>query len=126
MRCIIKYILKLKKCGEILRSLGVDFNKICVFYGKCCVRIDKYVFIVVKIKYINSGKISNICDKVNFTTKLYTFYDTWQTFYQNTYKYYNFWHLQRDGPVVRPNNFLKTWYFFKCISCQGFQIWIVS
>ena len=32
---------------------GVDFDKICVFYGKCCVRIDKCVFIVVKIKCVN-------------------------------------------------------------------------
>jgi hypothetical protein len=32
----------------------VDFDKICVFYGKCCVCIDKYVFIVVKIKCVNS------------------------------------------------------------------------
>ena len=41
-----------KKKGETLRSchgIGVDFDKICVFCGKCCARIDKYVFIVVKI-----------------------------------------------------------------------------
>ena len=41
-------------------------------------------------KMLNSGRISDICDKVNFTTKLHTFYNTWQTFYQNTHKYYNF------------------------------------
>ena len=61
---------------ETLRSrheIFVDFNKICVFYGKCCVHIYKYVFIVVKIKCVNSGRI---CDKVNFTTKLHTFYNT--------------------------------------------------
>ena len=34
------------------------------------------VFIVVKIKRVNSGRISNICDKVNFTKKVHTFYDT--------------------------------------------------
>ena len=54
---------------------GVDFNKIYVFYGKYCVRIDKYVFIVVKIKCVNSSRISDICDKINFTIKLHTFYN---------------------------------------------------
>ena len=56
---------------ETLRSrheIFVDFNKICVFYGKCCVHIYKYVFIVVKIKCVNSSRISDICDKINFTT----------------------------------------------------------
>ena len=42
------------------RGTGVDFDKICVF----C--IDKCVFIVVKIKWVNSGRINDICDKVNF------------------------------------------------------------
>ena len=68
---------------------GVDFDKICMFCGKCCVRIDKCVFIVMKIKGVNSDKISDICDKVNFTTKLHIYYNTRQTFY-NTHKYYNF------------------------------------
>jgi hypothetical protein len=53
----------------------VDFDKICVFCDKCCVRIDKYVFIVVKIKCMNSGRISDICYKVNFTTN-YTHFTT--------------------------------------------------
>ena len=35
-----------------------------MFCGKYCVRIDICVFIVVKIKCVNSGRI---CDKVNFT-----------------------------------------------------------
>ena len=56
-----------------------------MFCGKCCVRINKCVFIVVKIKYVNSGRISDICNKVNFITKLHIFYNTWQTFYQNTH-----------------------------------------
>jgi hypothetical protein len=56
----------------------------------CFVVNDKCVFIVVKIKCVNSGIISDICDKVNFTTKLHTFYNTRQIFYQNTHKYYNF------------------------------------
>ena len=61
---------------ETLRShhgIFVDFDKICVFY-------DKYVFIIVKIKRVNSDRI---CDKVNFTIKHITFY-------QNTHKYYKF------------------------------------
>jgi hypothetical protein len=68
---------------------GVDFDKICVFCDKCCARIDKCVFIVIKIKCMNSGRVSDICDKVNFTTKLHIFYNTRQAFYQNTHKYYN-------------------------------------
>ena len=39
-----------------------------MFCGKCCVCIDNYVFIVVKIKCVNYGRISDICDKINFTT----------------------------------------------------------
>jgi hypothetical protein len=62
----------------------VDFDKICVFCGKCCVRISKCVFILVKIKCVNSGRICDICEKVNFTTKLYTFYNTLTDIYQNT------------------------------------------
>jgi hypothetical protein len=58
-------------------GIGVDVDKICVFCGKCCVCIDKCVFTVVKIKCVNSGRISDIFYKVNFTTKLYTFYNTW-------------------------------------------------
>ena len=58
------------KCEETLRSwngIGVDFDKICVFCGKCCIRIDKCV---------NFGRICDICDKVNFTSKLHIFYNT--------------------------------------------------
>ena len=66
------------KNGEIPRSRhvpGVNFDKICVFCGRCCVYIDKCVFIIVKIKCMNSGRISDICDKVNFNTKLQIFYN---------------------------------------------------
>ena len=87
----------------------VNFDKIYVFCNKCCVRIDKCVFIVIKIKCMNSGRI---CDKVNFTTKLYILYNTWQTFikthiifYQNTHKYYKFWHVWWDDPTAGPKNF---------------------
>ena len=41
-----------------------------MFYDKYCVRINKCVFIFVKIKYVNFSKISDIYDKVNFTTKI--------------------------------------------------------
>ena len=56
--------------------MDVDFNKICVFCDKYCICIDKCVFIIIKIKYVNSDKINNICDKINFITKLHTFYNT--------------------------------------------------
>ena len=39
---------------------GVDFDKIYVFCGKCYVCIDVYVFIVVKIKCVNSDRINDI------------------------------------------------------------------
>jgi hypothetical protein len=39
-----------------------------MFCSKYCIRIDKYVFIVVKIKCVNSDRISDICYKINFTT----------------------------------------------------------
>ena len=39
---------------------SVDFDKICVFCGKCYVCIDKCVFIVVKVKFVNSDRISDI------------------------------------------------------------------
>ena len=100
--------------GGTLRShhrTFVDFDKICVFCGKCYVCIDICVFIVIKIKCVNSGRICDICDKVNFTTKLHIFYNTWQTFikiqatfYQNTNKYYKFWHVWWDSPVAGPKN----------------------
>ena len=86
------YIHKIKR--ETLRSChgtGVDFDKICVFCSKCCVRIDKYVFIVVKIKCVDSGRISDICDKINFTIKLHIYYKTTHILphlidiYQNTH-----------------------------------------
>ena len=71
-----------------------------MFCGKCCVCIDNYVFIVVKIKCVNYGRISDICDKINFTTN-YTYFTisdihfikTHIIFYQNKYKYYNFLYL---------------------------------
>ena len=63
---------------------GFDFNKICVFCGKYCVRINKCVFIILKIKCVNSDSYDDICNKVNFITKLHIFYNTLQTFCQNT------------------------------------------
>ena len=66
------------------------FDIICKFYGKYCVRINKYVFVIIKIKYVNSDKICDICNKINFTTKLHIFYNIRQIFYQNIHKYYYF------------------------------------
>ena len=60
----------------------VDFDKICMFCDKCCVHINKCVFIIIKIKCVNSDRI---CDKVNFTTKLHIFYNTLTNIYQNTH-----------------------------------------
>jgi hypothetical protein len=60
----------------VMRFFLVDFDKIYIFYNKYCVCINKYVFIVVKIKCVNSDRICDICDKVNFTTKLHIFYNT--------------------------------------------------
>ena len=57
----------------------------------------KCVFIVVKIKCVNFGRFSDICDKVNFTANYTQFttpdiycIKTHTIFYQNTHKYYNF------------------------------------
>ena len=38
-------------------GIRIDFDIFCVFCSKCCVCSDKYVFIVVKIKCVNSGNI---------------------------------------------------------------------
>ena len=55
--------------------IRVDFDKIYTFCGKWSVCSDKRVFIIVKIKCVNSGNISDICDKLNFTTS-YTHFTT--------------------------------------------------
>ena len=47
--------------------------KIYVFCGKCYIRIDKCMFIVIKIKCVNSDRINDICNKINFTTN-YTYF----------------------------------------------------
>ena len=60
--------IKLCETFRSRQGTGVDFDKIYVFCNKCCLHIDKFVFIVVKIKCMNSGRISDICYKVNFTT----------------------------------------------------------
>ncbi len=49
-----------------------------MFWGKCCVRSDICVSIIVKIKYVNSDNISDICDKLNITTN-YTHFTTTDT-----------------------------------------------
>jgi hypothetical protein len=55
-----------------------EFDKICVFCDQYYVRSDKCVFIVVKIKCVNSSNISDICDKLNFTIN-YTYFTTTNT-----------------------------------------------
>ena len=76
--CTILIYTTLEMWGTLRfhHKIGVDFDKICVFCNKCYVHINKCVFIVVKIKCMNSGRISDICDKINFTTKLHIFYNT--------------------------------------------------
>jgi hypothetical protein len=54
--------------APITVRIDVDFDKICMFYDKICISNDKYVFIIVKIKYMNFDNISDIYDKLNFTT----------------------------------------------------------
>ena len=47
---------------ETLRSrhgIRVDFYKICVFCDKCYICSDKYLFIVIKVKCVNSDNISD-------------------------------------------------------------------
>ena len=46
----------------------MSFDKMFVFCGKFCVRSNKFVSILIKIKCVNSGNISDICDKLNVTT----------------------------------------------------------
>ena len=79
-----------KHLGPAIET-GVDFDKIYVFCSKYCARIDKCVFVVVKIKCVNSGRISDICDKLTllqnytyFTTPDRHFIKTHITFYQTT------------------------------------------
>ncbi len=69
-------------------GIRVNFDKICIF-------CDKYIFIIIKIKYVNSDKINDICDKVNFIIN-YThftipdiyFIKTQNILSKHTYKYY--------------------------------------
>ena len=44
---------------------------ICIAINIICV--NKYIFIVIKIKYVNYERISDIYDKVNFTIN-YTYF----------------------------------------------------
>ena len=46
----------------------VDFDKMFMFCCRFCVSMCKCVFIVVKIKCVNSDNISDICDKLNIIT----------------------------------------------------------
>ena len=46
-----------------------------MFCGKFCICFDICLFIVVKIKYMNSGRVGDICYKVNFT-RYYTHFTT--------------------------------------------------
>jgi hypothetical protein len=68
----------IKRRRVTLRSrygTSVDFGKKCVFCDKYCVCSSKCVFIIIKIKYVNSNNISDICDKLKLTT-YYTYFTT--------------------------------------------------
>ena len=58
---------------------GVEFDKICMFCDKICIRSDKFVSIVVKKKCVNSGNINDICDKPYFI-KIHTNITIFDTF----------------------------------------------
>jgi hypothetical protein len=50
-----------------------NLNKYLYIFYLFCVYIDKCIFIIVKIKYINFNKINNIYDKINFIIN-YTYF----------------------------------------------------
>ena len=62
----------------------MGFDKIFVFCDKVCVCSDKCVSIIIKIKYVNSGNISDICDKLNFITN-YTYFTTIDIYFIKTH-----------------------------------------
>ena len=45
---------------------------VCFVINIVCILVK--VYFIIKIKYMNLGRINDICNKVNFTTKLYIFY----------------------------------------------------
>jgi hypothetical protein len=66
---------------KTLRShcrISVDFDKIYVYCDKYCVYSDKCIFIIIKIKYVNSDNINDIYDKLNFIIN-YTYFITTNT-----------------------------------------------
>jgi hypothetical protein len=62
----------------------VGFDKMFVFCDKVCVCSDKCVSIIIKIKYVNSGNISDICDKLNFITN-YIYFTTIDIYFIKTH-----------------------------------------
>jgi hypothetical protein len=73
----------------------VGYDKMFVFCGKFYVCSDKRVSIVIKIKCVYSGNISDICDKLNFITN-YMYFTTTNKYFIKTHKYYNFLHIRQD------------------------------
>jgi hypothetical protein len=58
------------------------------------------VFIVVKIKWVNSGNMIDICDKLKFITN-YTNFTTIDINFIKINIFYNFLHSRRDAPESR-------------------------
>ena len=66
---------------------------------------------------MNLDRISDIYDKVNFYYKithiLQYMIDILSKYTQHfikTHRYYNFWHIRRDGPVGKPKNIPQAKY----------------
>jgi hypothetical protein len=90
----------------------VDFNKIDVICDKYYVRINTYIFIIIKIKYVILYKINDIYNKINFIIKLHIFYNqNTNNVYKNRYKYYQLplTEGKRDLRIFVP---FKLFFFF--------------
>ena len=83
-------------------EISVGFNKICVFCDKYYVRIDKCVFIVIKIKYVNFDRINDIYDKINSTIN-YTHFIIPNIYFIKTHVYIFLTHLTERFVMVLKN-----------------------
>jgi hypothetical protein len=72
-------VLKGLHLGPVTRLVLILVKYVC-FCSKCCVCSGKCVSIILKIKYVNFGNMSNICNKLNFITN-YTHFITTDTYF---------------------------------------------
>jgi hypothetical protein len=68
---------------------SVSFDKMGVFCDKFCVSNGKYVFIIVKIKFMNFDNMSDICGKLDFTID-YIYFTTIDKYFIKKHRFYNF------------------------------------